>query len=45
MTAIYRLGFLVRETGAALDKLGCLMQGNYAFREQCKSSSWLADNT
>jgi hypothetical protein len=36
MSALYRLGFLVREAGVALDKLGCMLQGNFAFREQCK---------
>lgn len=38
MSALYRLGFLVREAGVALDKLGCMLQGNFAFREQCKRS-------
>ena len=36
MSAMYRLGFLVREAGVALDKLGCMLQGNFAFREQRK---------
>jgi hypothetical protein len=36
MSALYRLGFLVRECGVALDKLGCMLQGNFAFREQRK---------
>lgn len=31
---LYRLGFLVRETGQALDRLGCVLQDNPAFREQ-----------
>lgn len=32
---LYGLGALVRETGQALDRLGCSLQGSYAFREQC----------
>ncbi|KAJ7289915.1 hypothetical protein O6H91_Y305400 [Diphasiastrum complanatum] len=31
---VYRVGFWVRETGQALDRLGCRLQGNYAFQEQ-----------
>eukprot|EP00270_Netrium_digitus_P021815 TRINITY_DN956_c0_g1_i1.p1 TRINITY_DN956_c0_g1~~TRINITY_DN956_c0_g1_i1.p1 ORF type:complete len:274 (-),score=62.36 TRINITY_DN956_c0_g1_i1:199-981(-) len=31
---LYSFGFLVRETGQALDRLGCRIQGNYAFQEQ-----------
>jgi gamma-carbonic anhydrase len=34
---LQKLGFALRETGQALDRLGCLLQGNYAFREQRES--------
>ncbi|KAG6774639.1 hypothetical protein POTOM_021999 [Populus tomentosa] len=34
--AIYTVGFWVRETGQALDRLGCRLQGNYYFQEQRK---------
>ena len=36
---LYHLGFLVRETGQALDRLGCNLQGSNAYKEQCASSS------
>lgn len=29
-----RLGFIIRETGQALDRLGCRLQGNNAFLEE-----------
>ncbi|KAJ7561432.1 hypothetical protein O6H91_03G028400 [Diphasiastrum complanatum] len=32
--ALYTVGFWVRETGQALDRLGCRLQGNYGFQEQ-----------
>ncbi|CAA7410462.1 unnamed protein product [Spirodela intermedia] len=32
--AIYTVGFWIRETGQALDRLGCRLQGNYYFQEQ-----------
>ncbi|XP_010538097.1 PREDICTED: gamma carbonic anhydrase 1, mitochondrial-like [Tarenaya hassleriana] len=32
--AIYTVGFWIRETGQALDRLGCRLQGNHYFREQ-----------
>eukprot|EP00897_Mesotaenium_endlicherianum_P008414 jgi/Mesen1/7600/ME000395S06760 len=32
--ALYTVGFWVRETGQALDRLGCRMQGKYGFTEQ-----------
>ncbi|XP_021714548.1 gamma carbonic anhydrase 1, mitochondrial-like [Chenopodium quinoa] len=32
--AVYTVGFWIRETGQALDRLGCRLQGNYHFREQ-----------
>lgn len=31
--AIYTVGFWIRETGQALDRLGCRLQGNYYFQE------------
>lgn len=34
--AIYTVGFWIRETGQAIDRLGCRLQGNYYFQEQCK---------
>ena len=34
--AIYTVGFWIRETGQAIDRLGCRLQGNYLFQEQCK---------
>ena len=30
----YRLGFWLRETGGALERLGMRLQGSYAFREE-----------
>ncbi|KAG7597611.1 Hexapeptide repeat [Arabidopsis suecica] len=32
--AFYSVGFWIRETGQALDRLGCRLQGKYYFREQ-----------
>ncbi|CAD5192426.1 unnamed protein product [Musa acuminata subsp. malaccensis] len=32
--AIYTVGFWIRETGQAIDRLGCRLQGNYLFQEQ-----------
>ncbi|XP_024025085.1 gamma carbonic anhydrase 1, mitochondrial isoform X2 [Morus notabilis] len=32
--AIYTVGFWIRETGQAIDRLGCRLQGNYYFQEQ-----------
>ncbi|KAK6115805.1 hypothetical protein DH2020_008074 [Rehmannia glutinosa] len=32
--AVYTLGFWIRETGQAMDRLGCRLQGNYYFQEQ-----------
>lgn len=31
---LYSVGFWIRETGQALDRLGCRLQGNSAFKEQ-----------
>lgn len=31
---MYAVGFWIRETGQALDRLGCRLQGNYFFHEQ-----------
>jgi len=33
---LYRAAFWVRETGQALDRLGCRLQGSIAFNEECK---------
>jgi carbonic anhydrase/acetyltransferase-like protein (isoleucine patch superfamily) len=30
---LYHLGYLARETGQALDRAGCFLQGNFAYRE------------
>uniref|UniRef100_A0A9I9CZY6 Gamma carbonic anhydrase 1, mitochondrial n=1 Tax=Cucumis melo TaxID=3656 RepID=A0A9I9CZY6_CUCME len=32
--AIYTVGFWIRETGQAIDRLGCRLQGRYFFQEQ-----------
>lgn len=32
--ALYNVGFWIRETGQALDRLGCRLQGKNHFREQ-----------
>jgi carbonic anhydrase/acetyltransferase-like protein (isoleucine patch superfamily) len=32
--ALYTVGFWIRETGQALDRAGCRLQGNYFFREE-----------
>lgn len=32
--AIYTVGFWIRETGQAMDRLGCRLQGSYYFQEQ-----------
>ena len=37
--AIYTVGFWIRETGQAIDRLGCRLQGNYYFLEQSKPLS------
>lgn len=34
--AFYSVGFWIRETGQALDRLGCRLQGKNYFREQRK---------
>ena len=34
MNVLQRLGYALRETGQALDRVGSFIQGNYAFREQ-----------
>ena len=40
---LYRAGFWVRETGQALDRLGCRLQGSNAFTEECKSCMSIAE--
>ncbi|RZS22997.1 hypothetical protein BHM03_00055839 [Ensete ventricosum] len=32
--AIYTVGYWIRGTGQAIDRLGCRLQGNYLFQEQ-----------
>ncbi|TQD81954.1 hypothetical protein C1H46_032501 [Malus baccata] len=32
--AIYTVGFWIRETGQAIDRLGSSLQGSYYFKEQ-----------
>ena len=37
MSAIlHRLGFMIRETGQALDRLGCRLQGSNVYLEEGK---------
>ena len=33
--AAYAAGMMIRETGQALDRVGCRLQGNYAYSEHC----------
>mmetsp|Transcript_20568 Transcript_20568/g.36918 ORF Transcript_20568/g.36918 Transcript_20568/m.36918 type:complete len:228 (-) Transcript_20568:575-1258(-) len=33
-TIVWRCGFAIKETGLALETLGCKLQGNYSFREK-----------
>lgn len=35
--AAYAAGTMIRGTGQALDRAGCRLQGNYAFKEHCMS--------
>ena len=32
--ALYRVGFWIRETGQALDRVGCFLQGNASYAEE-----------
>lgn len=41
--AIYTVGFWIRETGQAIDRLGSRLQGNYYFQEQCNLSLSLSE--
>lgn len=34
--ALYSIGFWIRETGQAIDRLGCALQGSNAYKEQRK---------
>lgn len=43
--AIYTVGFWIRETGQALDRLGCRLQGNYYFQEQRKPPVLFSSST
>ena len=36
---LYRIGFMLRETGQALDRVGCRLQLNYPFREESASDN------
>jgi hypothetical protein len=38
---LYNIGFWIRETGQALDRAGCRLQGNNIFKEPCMSSETL----
>lgn len=35
---LFRLGLIFRETGQALDRLGCQLAGSPAYREECEDS-------
>lgn len=41
--ALFFVGRGIRESGQALDRLGCRVQGNFSFREECmlEESSYL----
>ncbi len=38
---LYNIGLWIRETGQALDRAGCRLQGNNVFKEPCMSSETL----
>jgi len=38
---LYNIGFWIRETGQALDRAGCRLQGNNIFKEPCMCSETL----
>ena len=40
---LHRVGFMIRETGQALDRLGCRLQGSSAFLEDGKAFEKLAN--
>ncbi len=33
---LHRVGFALRESGQALERVGCRLQGNYSFEEKCE---------
>jgi hypothetical protein len=35
---LHRVGFAVRESGQALERVGCRLQGIYSFEEKCKDT-------
>ena len=43
--ALYRVGFWIRETGQALDKVGCFLQGNASYAEEGEwiGTGWVTD--
>ena len=43
--ALYRVGFWIRETGQALDKVGCFLQGNASYAEEGEwiGARWVTD--
>lgn len=36
---VYRVGFALRESGQALERVGCRLQGIYSYEEQRKRDS------
>uniref|UniRef100_A0A7S0VIV4 Uncharacterized protein n=1 Tax=Polytomella parva TaxID=51329 RepID=A0A7S0VIV4_9CHLO len=40
-TLVWRFGFALKETGLALETLGCKLQGNYSFKEKLSRHSTL----
>ncbi|KAL3634296.1 Gamma carbonic anhydrase 1, mitochondrial [Castilleja foliolosa] len=38
--AVYSLGYMIRETGQAMDRLGSRLQGSYYFQEQLLMGFW-----
>lgn len=36
---LYRVGFWIRETGQALDRVGCFLQGNASYAEEGESAA------
>lgn len=39
---LHRVGYAVRESGQALERVGCRLQGIYSYEEkcECRSRSW-----
>lgn len=40
---LHRVGFALRESGQALERVGCRLQGNYSFEEKRKHG-WMLCN-